>query len=443
MPQPSAYDPSYAFIELVSWPGDKLDIELGNIEQTFDQILANLARIQRDDGKLANLSVHVDALSTEVRALLNTNWNLRGEWVTATSYAKLDFVSKDGGSYLCAVAHTSGTFSTDADNGLWTPIYVVPDTTIADGEITNAKLANVATQTFKGRTTAGTGAPEDLTAAQARTILNVADGANAYVHPNHTGDVTSTGDGATVIGNDKVTLAHMEHGTQGDVLIYGGSGAPTRLAAGTSGQYLESQGAGANPVWADLAAVTGFVPTGAMTDWLGTSTPPSGWVLADGRTIGDGSSGATNRANADTSTLFALLWGAFANTELAIQDSSGSASTRGASAAADYAAHKRLPVPDLRGRVSAGLDDMGGSAASRITSGTSGIAGTTVGAAGGDQRLHAHSHTITVDAVGSGSSASLSNVGQGVSAGLTANTAGAGASQNVQPTIMLRKIIKL
>ena len=30
-----------------------------------------------------------------------------------------------------------------------------------------------------------------------------------YSHPNHTGDVTSTGDGATVIGNDKVTNAKL------------------------------------------------------------------------------------------------------------------------------------------------------------------------------------------------------------------------------------------
>jgi hypothetical protein len=52
--------------------------------------------------------------------------------------------------------------------------------TIAADAVTNAKLANMATQTIKGRTTAGTGDPEDLTAAQVRTILNVADGATAY-----------------------------------------------------------------------------------------------------------------------------------------------------------------------------------------------------------------------------------------------------------------------
>jgi hypothetical protein len=52
-------------------------------------------------------------------------------------------------------------------------------------------------------------------------------------------------------------------------------------------------------------------------------------------------------------------------------------------------------VPDLRGRCVAGKDDMGGSAANRITAGNSGITGTTLGAAGGDERQHQHQHTGT------------------------------------------------
>ena len=44
--------------------------------------------------------------------------------------------------------------------------------TIAADAVTNAKLANVATATFKGRTTAGTGDPEDLTVTQATALLN-------------------------------------------------------------------------------------------------------------------------------------------------------------------------------------------------------------------------------------------------------------------------------
>ncbi len=43
--------------------------------------------------------------------------------------------------------------------------------TIANDAVTNAKAANMATQTIKGRTTAGTGDPEDLTAAQAAAVI--------------------------------------------------------------------------------------------------------------------------------------------------------------------------------------------------------------------------------------------------------------------------------
>ena len=50
---------------------------------------------------------------------------------------------------------------------------------IAANAVTNTKLAQVATATFKGRTTAGTGDPEDLTVTQATALLNAfTSGAN-------------------------------------------------------------------------------------------------------------------------------------------------------------------------------------------------------------------------------------------------------------------------
>lgn len=53
-------------------------------------------------------------------------------------------------------------------------------------------------------------------------------------------------------------------------------------------------------------------------------------------------------------------------------------------------------LPDRRGRVSAGVDNMNGTAANRITAGGSGISGVTLGAAGGIEFLQNHSHVITI-----------------------------------------------
>ena len=199
-------------------------------------------------------------------------------------------------------------------------------------------------------------------------------------------------------------------------------------------------------------AVTAAVPTGVMQDYVG-STAPTGFVLASGRTIGDATSGGTERANADTVNLFTLLWNSMANTEAAVSGG------RGASAAADFAAHKTLALPDLRGRVTIGKDDMGGTAANRITNAVAGIVGTTLGASGGNQNLHQHIHGVTdlghshtVPCLGGpgGSGAAPSTVSATASvatttdvAGISIQNAGTGASQNVQPSYVVNKIIKL
>jgi len=51
--------------------------------------------------------------------------------------------------------------------------------TIAANAADNTKISDMAQNTIKGRITAATGDPEDLTAAQVRTIINVEDGATA------------------------------------------------------------------------------------------------------------------------------------------------------------------------------------------------------------------------------------------------------------------------
>jgi microcystin-dependent protein len=88
---------------------------------------------------------------------------------------------------------------------------------------------------------------------------------------------------------------------------------------------------------------------------------------------------------------------------------------------------------------------MGGTAASRLTTAGSGIAGVNLGDAGGTQThtlteaqmpAHTHSTGATSGSLGYGG-CGLFNTG-----GTTGSTGGGSAHQNTQPTIITNKIIK-
>lgn len=137
------------------------------------------------------------------------------------------------------------------------------------------------------------------------------------------------------------------------------------------------------------AVANALVPVGCV-EAFARSTAPTGWLAANGNTIGSASSGANN-ASADYSALFTVLWDNWSNTDLPILDSAGVASTRGANAAADFAANKRLPLPDLRGIFVRG-------------SGSQTISGVTYNktfAAKENDALQAHTHASAAAASGS------------------------------------------
>ena len=103
-----------------------------------------------------------------------------------------------------------------------------------------------------------------------------------------------------------------------------------------------------NPLYATLYAT--LFPTGSMKETLfGVET---GWVLMEGLSIGNATSNATARANADTEALYTKLWNTFGG--LIVYTSVGSVTVRGASAAADYAASKALEVPSRKATVPRG-----------------------------------------------------------------------------------------
>ena len=172
-----------------------------------------------------------------------------------------------------------------------------------------------------------------------------------------------------------------------------------------------------------------LAPTGALMAYAGASAP-SGWLLCAGQ--------AVNRTT--YAALFATLSTAYG---------AGDGSTT-------------FNLPDLRGRVPAGKDDMGGTSAARLNS----LASTTLGGSGGAQahtlaesEMPSHEHFV---ASNTNASSPLSNTnyvaktydgtsnldyslrGNATAAtvGLSSTAGADGAHNNVQPTIILNYIIK-
>lgn len=78
------------------------------------------------------------------------------------------------------------------------------------------------------------------------------------------------------IKDDHVTLAKLDHGTQGDVLIYGASGAPQRLPAGTAEHVLTAKGAGQSAVWQATKVYEEWVHLAPVATTSGSSKDQTG-----------------------------------------------------------------------------------------------------------------------------------------------------------------------
>ncbi|BCJ90367.1 hypothetical protein IZ6_11020 [Terrihabitans soli] len=108
-----------------------------------------------------------------------------------------------------------------------------------------------------------------------------------------------------------------------------------------------SEGEGGGPP--EPVEATALAKTGDIKARYGVGTH-IGWLPCNGLTIGSSVSGA-NYASSDNEALFLFLWQA--------DETLSVVGGRGVTAAADWGANKRLSLPDMRGRVLAGLDTMG------------------------------------------------------------------------------------
>lgn len=175
-----------------------------------------------------------------------------------------------------------------------------------------------------------------------------------------------------------------------------------------------------------IAAVSGAVAVGVVLPYAG-STAPSGYLLCYGQAI-------SRTTYSDLFAITSTTYGA------------GDGSTT-------------FNVPDLRGRVPAGQDDMGGTSANRLTDQSGGLDGDTLGDTGGSEQVTLTSANIPSVAVtfsglarNDGDSAatpltypvmgpSTTGSASGASWGNT-TAGGTPAINNVQPTIILNYIIR-
>jgi microcystin-dependent protein len=185
------------------------------------------------------------------------------------------------------------------------------------------------------------------------------------------------------------------------------------------------------------------IPIGASIDFWGSTAPNSSFVLAYGQAI----------SRTTYSTLFAMFSTTYG---------SGDGSTT-------------FNVPDLRGRVTAGKDDMGGSSAFRLTSVGLGVSGDVLGNAGStqsyqlatenlppytpsgtisgtgnssDSNFQKNSGSITVSTGGANTVPSLSNSSVSINGsqyGFTGAAQGgsSAAFSRCQPTIITNKLLRI
>ena len=249
------------------WNGDAHD-QVGLLG--FDGVVSTLA----SDAFVPTGTVHVitsqSGSSDNLATITNTN-SAENDWLVlfSTSGHTITCKHSTGNIVLLAAGDTvlSNTVATIffRRGSNW---YEFGGGTVSDGDITNAKLADMAANTIKVRDANSSGDPSDKVIAD--TQLLIGDG-TGFTAATLSGDCTLANTGAVTLATVPPTKGgtNQTTWTQGDILYANGSNTLAKLAAGTSGQFLKTLGSGANPVWASPAGVH------TTQDWTAQGSAPS------------------------------------------------------------------------------------------------------------------------------------------------------------------------
>jgi len=311
-----------------------------------------------------------------------------------------------------------------------------------------------------GRASAGNGAVEQIANASAPFVQKIGDTMTGVLTLNYSNPAfqlkkTASGQTNVIYGiNGANTRWHIQIG---DSAAESGSNVGSDFGVGRyndAGTFIDqpfviARSSGLATVLANPTAALGIatkqyvdaaIPSAPWTTGDAKltlkTTADVGWVLMNDGTIGDASSSATSRANADCQALFTLLWTNITDTYAPVSGG------RGASAAADWGAHKTIALTRQCGRA-------------LVIQGTgSGLTfrglGQYVGEeshvqAAGEIAAHSHGHNA---AVYSGSQINSDSVDSWIVAvnpgSATINNAGSSTAANVmQPSAVWNIMIKL
>ena len=152
MAQPRTYTRQFNFNDFQTTspanplPGVQVDTELNTVKLTLDDLNTNIAKIQQDDGKIKNQSVHKDSFDAGALALMKTgSYSIQGDWTASRAYAVGDLVDNNGATYVATVAHTSSSaFETDLTANNW---ILIANAGIANTASTVDKFEGTGSQT--------------------------------------------------------------------------------------------------------------------------------------------------------------------------------------------------------------------------------------------------------------------------------------------------------
>jgi len=208
---------------------------------------------------------------------VNTAGNQAAQLALTTEEGDVVIRSDENKTYI----HNGGSAGNMSDFTLIaTPSDAVTSVAGNTGVVTNAHIAAAVEAASNSNT---------FTDAESSKLAGIASSANNYVHPNHSGEVTSTADGATVIADNVVDEANLKVSnspTNGYVLTAqsGNTGGMTWATtaealpsqSGNSGEFLTTNGSSAS--WS--AIQTGNTTSNGL--WEHTHTITSNYSITSG-----------------------------------------------------------------------------------------------------------------------------------------------------------------